>query len=128
MFFPRNSFVTNSTLTHTDSPRLGGGDNPANGNDHIVCYGGDPEAAQVTWHNTSGPLYPCGGFVNPQPCQGCGTLCRYNAAVGPDFSLTGRTSIHIYTESPAYGNQDLECRVSGGQSAFIGVYLVNGGR
>ena len=128
VFFPRNSFVINSTLTRTNSPRPGGGDNPANGNDHIVCYGGNPEAAQVVWHNTSGPLTPCAGFVNPQPCQGCGPLCHYNGAVGPDPPLNGRTSIHIYTESPAYGNQDLECRVSGDQSAFIGVYLVNGGR
>ena len=128
VFFPRNSFVTNSTLTHTNSPRPGGGDNPADGNDHIVCYGGNPGAAQVVWHNTSGPLTPCAGFANPARCEGCGTLCQYNAAVGPDPPLAGHTDIHIYVESPAYGNQDLECRVTGGQSAFIGVYLSNGGR
>ena len=129
MFFPRNSFVTNSTLTRTNSPRIGTGANPADGNDHIVCYGGNPEAAQVAWHNTSGPLAPCAGFINPLriPCQGCGTLCQYNAAVGLDRPLNGRTNIHIYTESPSYRNQDLECRVTGGPSAFIGVYLVNGG-
>ena len=125
MFFPRNSFVTNTTLTHTDIPRRGGGSNPGDGNDHIVCYGGNPEATQVVWHNTSGPLTPCAGFSNPLPCEGCGTLCHYNAAVGPDPPLNGRTNIHICTASPAYGNQDLECRVTGGPSAFIGVYLMN---
>ena len=129
VFFPRNSFVTNSTLTHTNSPRLSGDpSNPADGNDHIVCYGGNPEAAQVAWHNTSGPLTPCAGFDNPAPCQGCGLLCQYNAAVGPYPPLNGCTIIHIYTESPAYENQDLECQVTGGPSAFIGVYLTNGGR
>ena len=128
VFFPRNSFVTNSTLTHTNSPRLGGGLNPANGNDHIVCYGGNPEAAQVAWHNTSGPLTPCGGFDSPQLCSGCGPPCHYNAATGLDRPLNGRTNIHFYTESPHYSNQDLECQVTGGPSAFIGVYLTNGGR
>ena len=128
VFFPRNSFVTNTTLTQTNSPLKGDVSNPANGNDHIVCYGGNPEAAQVAWHNTSGPLTPCAGFDNPARCQGCGTLCRYNAAVGLDPQLNGHTNIHIFNESPGYRNQDLECRVTGGLSAFIGVYLVDGGR
>ena len=127
MFFPRNSFVTNTTLTHTNSPRrndlfLG------TRNDHIVCYGGDPGAPQVAWHNTSGPLTPCAGFANPQPCRGCGVRCRQNGGVGLDPQLNGHTNIHIYTDSTGYRNQDLECRVTGGQSAFIGVYLVDGGR
>ena len=127
VFFPRNSFITNSTLTHTNSPRIGASDRPANGNDHIVCYGGDPEAQNVVWHNTSGPLTVCGGS-NPEPCRTCGGLCDYNAAAGLDPPLNGRTNIHIYIESPGYRNQDLECRVTGGLSAFIGVYLVDGGR
>ena len=129
MFFPRNSFVTNTTLTHTNSPRRGAPDRPADGNDHIACYGGNPEAKDVAWRNTSGPLAPCGGFANPLPCGACGSLCQYyNAAVGLDPPLNGRTSIHIYTEAPGYRNQDLECRITGGLSAFIGVYLKDGGR
>ena len=123
--FPKNSFVTNTTLTHTNTPRHPGTSDE--GNDHIVCYGGNPGMRQVAWHNTSGPLTPCAGFANPLPCQGCGTRCRYNAAVGPDPQLNGSTNIHIYTNSTGYRNQDLECRVTGGPSAFIGVYLKEGG-
>ena len=117
VFFPRNSFVTNTILTHTNSPRGGN-----TGNDHIVCYGGDPQAAQVTWHNSKKQLEACG--VN---CIVCGYRCRGNGGVGIDPALSGHTNIHMYTDSTAYVNQDLECRVSGGQSAFIGVYLKNGG-
>ena len=123
MFFPRNSFVTNTTLTHTNTPR---NSFPATGigNDHIACYGGDPQAAQVTWHNSGGgtlELCPVGG--TPVPCVGCGGTCERNGAVGVDPSLNGRTSIHLFTGNPNYVSQDLQCRVNGGQSAFIGVYL-----
>ena len=122
VFFPRNSFVTNTTLTHTDSPRRAS-THPAVGNDHIVCYSSDPEAKNVVWHDTSEPLTPC-----VVPCQACSGLCQQNGGVGLDPPLNGRTNIHIYTDSPGYGNQDLECQVTGGLSAFIGVYLVDGGR
>ena len=131
VFFPRNSFVTNTTLTRTNSPRMEVG---ATGNDHIACYGGDPQAAQVTWHNSGGgQLLECMDNVNftntvgPAPCRDCGGRCIANGAVGQDGPVNGHTDIHMYTDSPAYVNQDLECRVSGGQSAFIGVYLKNGG-
>ena len=123
VFFPRNSFVTNTTLTHTNSPR---GVNA--GNDHIACYGGDPQAAQVKWHNSSGgQLLECKNHAGPSPCQDCGGRCQANGAVGQDDPVNGHTDIHMYTDSSAYVNQDLECRVSGGQSAFIGVYLKNRG-
>ena len=130
VFFLRNSFVTNTTLTHTNSPRTAGG---ATGNDHIACYGGDPQAAQVTWHNSGGQLLECrdifrpGNTVGPAPCRECGGRCVANGAVGQDGPVNGHTDIHMYTDSTGYVNQDLECRVSGGQSAFIGVYLKNGG-
>ena len=128
MFFPNNSFVTNTTLTHTNSPRVESPGLPA-GNDHIVCYGGSTHAAQVTWHNssTSGLLQICRKDRSIAPCGDCGPLCRGNGGVGVDPPLNGHTDIHMYTDSTAYMNQDLECRVSGGQSAFIGVYLINGG-
>ena len=129
VFFPRNSFVTNTTLTHTNSPR---GVNT--GNDHIACYGGDPQVAQVTWHNSSGgQLLECLDHLGPNsalgsaPCRDCGPRCVANGAVGQDGPVNGHTDIHMYTDASAYVNQDLECRVSGGQSAFIGVYLKNGG-
>ena len=132
VFFPRNSFVTNTTLTHTNSPRVESPGAPA-GNDHIACYGGDPQLAQVTWHNSSGQLQVCkvkavnGNELVPAVCQDCGSLCRANGAVGQDRKENGYTDIHMYINSSAYVNQDLECRVFGGQSAFIGVYLKNGG-
>ena len=123
MFFPRNSFVTNTTLTHTNSPRVESPGAPA-GNDHIVCYGGSTQAAQVTWHNSNGgELLAC-----PFPCSDCGGRCVGNGAVGVDPPLNGSTDIHMYTDSTAYMNQDLECQVSSGPSAFIGVYLRNGGQ
>ena len=78
--------------------------------------------AQVKWHNSDGPLEVCGTL-----CQSCGHRCIRNGAVGEDLPVNGRSDIHMYTDSPAYVNQDLECRVSGGQSALIGVYLKNGG-
>ena len=125
VFFPRNSFVTNTTLTHTNTPLIFGSDN---GNDHIACYGGDPQAAQVTWHNSSGgALAQCRSRNTPVPCIGCGAACERNGAVGVDPSLNGHTSIHLFTDDPNYVNQDLQCQVNGGQSAFIGVYLMNGG-
>ena len=129
VFFPRNSFVTNTTLTHTNTPR-NSYPNTGIGNDHIACYGGDPQAAQVTWHNSSGgALAPCVHIdgTTPVPCEGCGGTCERNGAVGVDPSLNGHTSIHLFTDDPNYVNQDLQCRVNGGQSAFIGVYLMNGG-
>ena len=120
VFFPRNSFVINTTLTHTSTPRQKGS---AVGNDHIVCYGGDPQAAQVTWHNSGGgQLEAC-----HQSCGDCGPRCVRNGGVGVDPHSNGQTDIHMYTGSSAYVHQDLECRVSGGQSAFIGVYLEDGG-
>ena len=122
VFFPRNSFVTNTSLSHTDNPRVQSPRAPA-GNDHIACYGGDPQAAQVTWHNSGGgQLLECVGH-----CRDCGARCQANGAVGQDGPVNGHTDIHMYTDASAYVNQDLECRVSGGQSAFIGVYLENGG-
>ena len=130
VFFPRNSFVTNTTLTHTNNPRTAGG---ATGNDHIACYGGDPQAAQVTWHNSGGQLQVCkvkavnGNELVPAVCRDCGGRCKANGAVGQDRKENGYTDIHMYINSSAYVNQDLECRVSGGQSPFIGVYLKNGG-
>ena len=126
VFFPKNSFVTNTSLTHTDNPRVQSPGVPA-GNDHIACYGGDPQAAQVTWHNSGGMLQQCKDGNAPPRCRDCGDLCVANGAVGQDGPVNGHTDIHMYTDSTAYVNQDLECRVSGGQSAFIGVYLENGG-
>ena len=134
VFFPRNSFVTNTTLTHTNSPRIFNGSR-VHGNDHITCNGGDDlQATQVTWHNSSGgQLLVCvnlllpGRIVGPAPCLACGPRCTANGGVGQDRPLNGSTDIHMFTDSPSYVNQDLECRVSGGQSAFIGVYLENGG-
>ena len=98
------------------------------GNDHIVCYGGSTQAAQVTWHNSNGELLVvCRDDTGSAPCGDCGGKCAGNGGVGVDPPLNGHTDIHMYTNSTAYENQDLECRVSGGQSAFIGVYLKDGG-
>ena len=131
MFFPRNSFVTNTTLTHTNTPRERGEEesraDPAIGSNHIACYGGHPEAVQVEWHNSSGQLQVCRSHGGSAPCKSCGPICRGNGGVGVDPPLNGHTDIHMYTNSTAYVNQGLECRVSSGQSAFIGVYLINGG-
>ena len=124
VFFPRNSFVTNTTLTNTNSSR------PTGGTDHIACYGGDPNAKEVTWHNSSGGSLPvCNVNGDPVACVGCGPTCQRNGAVGVDAPLNGRTNIHIFLTLSAYKNQVLQCRVNvpGGQSAFIGVYLKNGG-
>ena len=76
----------------------------------------------MKWHNGDGPLEDCG-----RPCKACGGNCLRNSGVGEDSPVNGRSDIHLFTTSSAYVNQDLECRVSGGQSAFIGVYLKNGG-
>ncbi len=124
VFFPTNSFVTNSTLTKTTKSGR-----PTGGNDHIACYGGDPNAAQVTWHDSSGgPLVVCKNRSNqPVPCGACGTVCDRNGAVGLDPPQQGHTDIHLFTGDSNYKNQDLQCRVNGGQSAFIGVYLNNRG-
>ena len=78
--------------------------------------------AQVKWHNSDGSLGDCGG-----PCTACGPVCIRNGGANEDRPVNGRSDIHLFTNSPAYVNQDLECRVTGGQSAFIGVYLENGG-
>ena len=118
VFFPNNSFVTNSTLTHTNTPRDGG-------NDHIVCYGMGQFNTAVTWRNSGGErLVQC-----EQTCQGCGVLCRRNGGVGVDPTLLKHTHIHMYTNSSAYVNQDLQCRWFGlgHPSSFIGVYLKDGG-
>ena len=123
VYFPRNSFVTNTTLTQTNSPRTSGG---ATGNDHIVCYGSSQTATTVTWHSSSGVrLEDCG-----EHCRDCGDRCVRNGGVGVDKPDLRRTDIHMYTDSTAYVNQDLECRVfgTGGTSAFIGVYLKDGGK
>ena len=123
VFFPNNSFVTNTTLTHTNSPRM---DRGATGNDHIVCYGSNQFATTVTWHNSSGVrLEDCGGR-----CRDCGDICVGNGGVGVDKPDLRMTHIHMYTNSPAYVNQDLECQIFGigGKSAFIGVYLKDGGK
>ena len=125
VFFPRNSFVTNTTLTNTTNNLR-----PPGGNDHIACYGGDPQAAQVTWHNSSGgPLTVCRDRNGPRTCEGCGPSCQRNGAVGVDAPLNGRTNIYFFLDLQAYKNQVLQCRVNvtGGQSAFIGVYLKDGG-
>ena len=109
MFFPRNSFVTNTTLTHTNAPR-NRFPSTGIGNDHIACYGGDPNAAQITWHNSSGgPLLLCVSGTTPVPCEGCGPNCENNGAVGVDPSLNGHTSIYLFTDDPNYVNQDLQC-------------------
>ena len=78
----------------------------------------------VPWYNNGGTrqLLAC-----MTPCQDCGGRCRGNGGVGVDPPLNGQTDIHMYTNVSSYVNQDLECRVSGGKSAFIGVYLKNGG-
>ena len=123
VFFPRNSFVTNTTLTHTNSPRMDGG---ATGNDHIVCYGGNLQAGldQVPWYNNGSTrqLMPC-----ITPCGDCGGRCVGNGGVGVDPPANGSTNIHMYTNLSGYVNQGLECRAPDNQSSFIGVYLKNGG-
>ena len=122
VFFPNNSFVTNSTLTHTNSPR--GGQGAPRGNDHIVCYGESQHTTKVIWHNNGGLLEECA-----QPCRDCGGRCVRNGGVGADPPLLRHTHIHMYTNSTAYVNQDLECRTFGlaSSSIFIGVYLKDGG-
>ena len=121
VFFPRNSFVTNTTLTHTNSPRTAGG---ATGNDHIVCYGGNLQAGQVPWYNNGGArqLSACA-----TPCIDCADRCVGNGGVGVDPPLNGQTDIYMFTSVASYVNQDLECQSPNGLSAFIGVYLENGG-
>ena len=126
VFFPNNSFVTNSTLTNTTKSGR-----PTGGKDHIACFGGDSNATQVTWHDSSGgPLAVCLSSPDqPVACALCGSICGRNGAVGLDPPQQGHTDIHLFTDDPNYVNQDLQCRVSasGGQSAFIGVYLSDGG-
>ena len=122
VFFPNNSFVTNTSLTHTNSPRERQG--APSGNDHIVCYGEGQHTTKVIWHNSGGVLEEC-----PQPCRDCGDRCVRNGGVGVDPPLLRRTHIHMYTALTAYVNQDLECRTFGlaSSSIFIGVYLKDGG-
>ena len=124
VFFPRNSFVTNTTLTRTNSPR-GQTEGVVHGNEHIVCYGSYQSVTIVSWHNRNGvQLENCGGL-----CLNCGSRCVHNGGVGVDMPLIRRTHIHIYTDSTAYVNQDLECTVFDirGPTASIGVYLKDGG-
>ena len=116
VFFPNNSFVNDTTLTNTTRP-------PAGGNDHFGCYG-----AHVTWHNHRQQLRVCTsaqGFATR--CVLCGSICIENDGVGLDPPLNGHANIHIFTGSSGYMNQELFCRISSGQSAFIGVFLKNGG-
>ncbi len=122
VFFPNNSFVTNTTLTHTNSPR--GVQEAARGNDHIVCYGEGQFTTRVIWHNSGGVLEECA-----QPCPDCHDRCVRNGGVGADPPLLRHTHIHMYTNSTAYVNQDLECRTYGqaSLSIFIGMYLKDGG-
>ena len=123
VFFPRNSFVTNTTLTHTNSPRVEGVENPA-GNDHIVCYGGNLQAGQVPWYNNGGIMQLVACSLS---CGDCGSRCVGNGGVGVDPPANGQTNIHMYTNVASYVNQDLECRAPIALSAFIGVYLESGG-
>ena len=127
VFFPSNSFVTNTTLTDTNNPRGQTGEAP-HGKDHIVCYVNYKSSATVIWYNSSGvKLEDCG---TEALCGECGVKCVRNGGVGVDGALARRTHIHMYIDSTAYVNQDLECKVadSRGQSAFIGVYLKDGGK
>ena len=123
VFFPNSSFVTNTTLTDTNSPRQYPG-GTALGDDHIVCYGGNLQSDQVPWYNkgTTRKLMDC-----MDPCSDCGGRCIANGGVGVDPPLNGQTDIHMYTNVASYVNQDLECRAPNGLSAFIGVYLERGG-
>ena len=126
VFFPRNSFVTNTTLTHTNNPRSGV-PQAGIGNNHIVCYGGTGE---VAWHNITGPLQTCVSEDGQRfsPCGGCGSICTNNGGVGLDPRRGGHTNIHMFIDSTGCRNQDLQCRVvRSRKSAFIGVYLKNGG-
>ena len=133
VFFPRNSFVTNTTLTHTNTPRQLSG-RTALGDDHIVCYGGSLQAGldQVPWYNNGGTrqleacLEPCIVACH-SPCSDCGGRCKGNGAISVDPPLSGQTDIHMYTNVASYVNQDLECRAPNDLSAFIGVYLESGG-
>ena len=124
VFFPKNSFVTNTTLTQTNKPRgLTGG--APRGNAHIVCYGSYQSATTVTWHNISGVrLIDCNAH-----CEDCGDKCVHNGGVAVDKPDLRHTHIHMYTDSTAYVNQDLECKLFAGHgpTAFIGVYLKDGG-
>ena len=105
---------------------------PAVGSDHIVCHGSNDATLLVAWHNINGLLVACG-----VPCMACGSKCQGNGGVGvdpqEDTDDDVHRDIHMYTDSAAYVNQDLECQVSGPppslprHSAFIGVYLINGG-
>ena len=122
VFVPRNSFITNTTLTQTNTPRGGG-----TGKDHIACYGGDPQAKQISWHNNDRQLTACKSEEQFTKCKTCGYRCEANGAVGVDPPLNGNTDIYMYISSGKYYNQDLKCQVAGGKSAFIGVYLKDGG-
>ena len=116
--------MTNTTLTYTNTPGQGGG------NDHIACYVGNPLSAEVKWYDSDGSrLGNCLRSTDrvPVPCAGCSAQCNANGGVNVDPPLNGHTDIHVYTDSIEYVNQDLECRVPGVPSAFIGVYLKSGG-
>ena len=122
--FPRNSFVTNTALTHTNIPRMHSASSIPRGDDHIVCYGGNLQAGQVPWYNNGGTRQLVACAV---PCTDCGGRCVVNGAIGVDPPFHGQTDIHMYTNVASYVNQDLECRAPNGLSAFIGVYLASGG-
>ena len=119
-FFPRNSFITNATLV--DESRL-------NTIGTVRCYGGNPTEFDVAWfRNASSRLGRC-----PNTCGSiCATRCQSNGVVQYDASYPNVAVIHVLTEASArdinnYINQDLECRVTNGSSAFLGVYLRDGG-
>ena len=97
--------------THTNYP-------PSDGNDHIACYGGDPQGPQVTRHNRGGRLKGCGNVEGKHLCcEPCGPICIENGDVGVDPPLGD------------YMNQELICKIPGGHLALIGVFLklINGG-
>ena len=119
-FFPRNSFITNATLV--DESRL---DTIGT----VRCYGGNPTEFDVAWYRgDSSELHHC-------PCRRfcycrryCASQCQSNGVIQYDVSTPGVAVIHVLTEASAHNssnflNQDLECQVTNGPAAFLGVYF-----
>ena len=105
--FPTTA-LSPTPLTHTNYP-------PSGGNDHIACYGGDPQGPQVTRHNSGGPLKGCRNVEGKLLCcETCGPVCIENGGVGIDPPLNGSTDMHMYTGLGDYMNQELICKISGG--------------
>ena len=47
----------------------------AGGNGHFACYDDDSQGAQVTWHNSGGPLQGCRNVKGQLiPCETCGPI------------------------------------------------------